>query len=93
MSSENSRRWRLVLGRYSDNRLAGLSGQDARADKALDYLYAREYQKRGASFGQAPGSLDPTQMNAIKWLGEAQRRIKNTEALRHGELFLLLHLT
>lgn len=72
MNSENSRRWRLVLGRYADNKLGGLSGQDARADKALDYLYAREYQKRGASFGNAPGSLDPTQMNAIKWLGEAQ---------------------
>lgn len=72
MSDEGLRRWRLVLGRYANIPLGGLDGQYARMDKSLDYLYAREYQKRGAEFGKGPGSLDPTQMSALNWLGEAR---------------------
>jgi Mg-chelatase subunit ChlD len=66
------RRWRLALGRYSQNRLGDLAGIDARMDLSLDYLYGREYAKRGVR-ASGPGSLDPTQVTALNWLGEARR--------------------
>lgn len=66
------RRWRLALGRYANKQLGGLSKQDAGMEQALDYLYGREYEKRGVHFNKGPGSLDPTQMSAINWLGKAR---------------------
>lgn len=72
MSDLAKRRWRLALGRYSKSRLGNLEGIDGRMDKTLDYLYAREYKKRGVEFGKGPGSLDPTQMTALNWLGQAR---------------------
>lgn len=71
------RRWRLALGRYSENALGGLSGRDSDADRVLDYLYAREHAKRGQSWAKGPGSLDPTQMTAINWLGKARAIFPN----------------
>lgn len=68
--NEASRRWRLILGRYAQDKLGGLSGQDGRMDGALDYLYGREYAGRGLRGRQ--GSLDPTQMTALSWLGKAR---------------------
>ncbi|MBM7070296.1 VWA domain-containing protein [Actibacterium sp. 188UL27-1] len=70
--TEGGRRWRLVLGRYSNPCLGGLDGRDAETDQALDYLYAREYQGRGLKGDRGPGSLDPTQMRAITWLNKAR---------------------
>jgi Mg-chelatase subunit ChlD len=69
------RRWRLALGRYAERSLpaAGLSGADLRADRALDYLYAREMEKRGLRRGKQDGrggSLDPTALTPLGWLGE-----------------------
>jgi predicted metal-dependent peptidase len=72
MTSQARRRWRLALGRYSEKSLGGVSGRDTDVDRVLDYLYAREHAKRGVSFGKGPGSLDPTQMSAINWLGKAR---------------------
>ncbi len=68
------RRWRLALGRYADRSLPsdGMSGAERRADRALDYLYAREMEKRGLrrdKKGRA-GSLDPSQLTPLGWLGE-----------------------
>jgi len=67
-------RWRLVLGRYSDRGLAGggLQGQDVRRDRALDYLYGREYQGRGLRGERGPGSLDPSQVTITHWLSEVR---------------------
>ena len=70
-------RWRLVLGKYADNRLqqvgGGLGrGQGARMDGALEYLYGREYQGRGLR-EIGPGSLDPTQLKLVDWLGEVRQ--------------------
>lgn len=70
MSAE--RRWRLVLGRYAEGDLGSVKGKDLDADRVLDYLYAREHQRRGMRFSKGPGSLDPTQMTAINWLGKAR---------------------
>lgn len=70
------RRWRLVLGRYADRSLpdAGLTVSDQRADRALDYLYAREMEKRGrrrdGRSSARQGSLDPSQLTPLGWLGE-----------------------
>lgn len=41
-------RWRLVLGRFSENQLKGrLDKRSGRMEAALDYLYGREYEGRG----------------------------------------------
>ncbi len=67
-------RWRLVLGRYAENRLPGQTGQGdyARMDRALDYLYGREYQGRGLRQEGQAGSLDPSQLTLVNWLGEVR---------------------
>ena len=49
-------RWRLVLGQFAEDNLNGaLAGADgyAKMDRALDFLYGREYSRRGVR--QAPG--------------------------------------
>lgn len=70
------RRWRLALGRYAERSLpaGGMSGAERRADRALDYLYAREMERRGLRRGEdargRTGSLDPSQLTPLGWLGE-----------------------
>jgi Mg-chelatase subunit ChlD len=71
------RRWRLALGRYAQNSLGGLSGRDGDADRVLDYLYSREHARRGVKSSKGPGSLDPTQMSALNWLGNARSIFPN----------------
>jgi Mg-chelatase subunit ChlD len=76
-------RWRLVLGRYSDQRLPPPQSADGlRREQALDYLYGREYAGRGAwGPGEGdgggdrelgPGSLDPSMPSVVDWLGEVR---------------------
>lgn len=69
-------RWRLVLGKYAEQRLggsgSGLQGQAGRMDRALDYLYGREYKGRGLRGEIAPGSLDPSQLTLVNWLNEVR---------------------
>lgn len=73
-AADRQRRWRLALGRYSERELGngGMSGADQRADRALDYLYAREMEKRGMRRGKrgGAGTLDPSQLTTLGWLGE-----------------------
>src|SRR3954468_20660586 len=75
-------RWRLVLGKYAQDKLAGdgLSAQQMRMEQALDYLYSREYRGRGVR-GQdgggndekgKGGSLDPSQISIPHWLSEVR---------------------
>lgn len=66
-------RWRLILGKYAQ-RLpgSGLHGDPARMDAALDYLYGREYQGRGLRKDVAAGSLDPSQVTLVNWLGQVR---------------------
>ena len=70
----STRRWRLVLGRYAERSLPGadLSPTEQRTDRALDYLYAREMERRGLRRDKrgCGGSLDPSQLTALGWLGE-----------------------
>ncbi|HEX7816610.1 VWA domain-containing protein [Dyella sp.] len=66
-------RWRLVLGKYADKRLPQGGGDGARMDRALDYLYGREYKGRGLrQDGPAPGSLDASQLTLVTWLNEVR---------------------
>ena len=76
--TEGTRRWRLALGRYAKDNLGGLGGQDQKMDQALDYLYAREYDQRGLERDRGAASLDPTQMQALTWLGKAKGLFPNT---------------
>ena len=66
------RRWRLVLGRFAGGRLGRhLHGEDGRIDGALEFLYGREYQRRGTRADRS-GSLDPSQLTVPHWLGEVR---------------------
>jgi len=66
-------RWRLVLGKYAQRlQGGGLQGDAARMDAALDYLYGREYQGRGLRKDVGPGSLDPSQVTLVNWLGQVR---------------------
>jgi len=72
MTSDSAlRRWRLVLGRYAEQELrwAPQTGDDWKLEGALDYLYGREYSRRGLARSKGgPGSLDPAQIQAVDWL-------------------------
>jgi Mg-chelatase subunit ChlD len=69
-------RWRLVLGRYSQATLnVPLSDSESRIDRALDFLYGREYSGRGVrepGTERTPGSLDPSQLTIPSWLEEVR---------------------
>lgn len=77
MSRDTATRWRLLLGRYAERRVdAEMSAAEARMDRALDYLYQREYKGRGVRrqpSGQGRGGgMDPTALRAVDWLGEVR---------------------
>ncbi len=66
-------RWRLVLGRFAENRLAvPLSSREGRMEATLDFLYSREYKGRNIREHQQTGTLDPSQLNVPTWLGEVR---------------------
>ena len=83
---EALRRCRLVLGRFAERRMNRaceggrcLDGADGRRDGLLDYLYGREYARRGIERrgdrqgGGREGSLDPTALKPVEWLRESER--------------------
>lgn len=74
-------RWRLVLGRYAGRHLRPeMDAVAQRRERALDYLYGREYGGRGvrgrdsseAARGPRRGSLDPSQLSVPRWLAEVR---------------------
>jgi uncharacterized protein with von Willebrand factor type A (vWA) domain len=73
--AEGARRWRLVLGRYANSTLptSSFDAREAAIERTLSYLYDREYQQRGHRHRTegAGGSLDPSALNALSWLGGA----------------------
>jgi Mg-chelatase subunit ChlD len=72
--AEVLKRWRLVLGRYAEDAIGNvdLTSAEQRADRALEYLYARELDRRGlrASKNGRGGSLDPTMLTPLAWIDE-----------------------
>ncbi len=107
MSSQNNNlaRWRLILGRYSDDALKScqLNAQQQRLSRSLDFLYNREYQARGdlsandEANADRGASLGDSQILAIDWLHEAQalfpkstfERLQNDALERYGLKALL----
>ena len=70
-------RWRLILGRYAEQRLplgggAAGQGQSGRMDRALEYLYGREYKGRGLRKEETHGSLSGSQPTLVTWLSEVR---------------------
>ncbi len=70
-----SERWRLVLGRYADNRLGPPVGAEAeRVDRVMEYLYGRLYAGRGGRGGggdaERSAGLDPSELSPLEWLDE-----------------------
>jgi Mg-chelatase subunit ChlD len=72
-------RWRLVLGQYSQKQLGSPEGgRQARMDRALQYLYGREYcgrgmRERGDGREQGRGgTLDPSVLTVPAWLSEVR---------------------
>lgn len=69
-------RWRLVLGRFSQQQTgACLSPTQQRMEAALDYLYSHEYRGRGLREGpgETPqGGTDPSQFTVPAWLSEVR---------------------
>ena len=65
-------RWRLMLGRTSEGRFGAnaLGPGGDRIDRVLGYLYGREQTGRGLR--ERHGSLDPSQLTALQWLGEVR---------------------
>lgn len=71
-----ARRWRLMLGRYSDQNLhqANLDAKQLNMERQLDYLYQNEYKRRGIEQGKSRhGSLDASQLTAINWLDQSRK--------------------
>ncbi|MCO4314182.1 VWA domain-containing protein [Pectobacterium versatile] len=73
---KNGKRWRLILGHYADEALgkAAFDAHDLKVERTLDYLYHREYQRRGLKQeGGRHGSLDQSQLTAVNWLNQARK--------------------
>ncbi|WP_201781953.1 VWA domain-containing protein [Pseudobacteroides cellulosolvens] len=64
-------RWRLVLGEGSESAFGGcLSDIDEKRDKALGYLYSREYNARNVRGGSRQGSLGDSQIIVPEWIND-----------------------
>src|SRR5882757_9186931 len=76
-------RWRLILGRYANQRMplqGGPQGSNGRLDRTLEFLYGREYQGRGLRKEVTPGSLTESQLTLVTWLGEVRELFPNETA-------------
>ncbi len=72
MSAENINRWRLVLGKFSRENLS-FSGNDRglnyrEMDRALDFLYGREYDEERGVRDMQKGGTGPAQLTVPQWL-------------------------
>lgn len=76
--TEQARRWRLILGRYAKASLeqAQFGVEEHRLERALDYLYQHEYQRRGIEQQRQSGlggGLEGSQLTAINWLNQSRK--------------------
>lgn len=64
-------RWRLVLGRFADDKLPMVGGAGySQMDRLLEYLYGREYAKRGVRDQGRDGGVEPSAIYVPDWLRE-----------------------
>ena len=72
MDASNLNKWRLILGKYSDNQIgfkeeaSSLNYMDM--DVLLDYLYSREYGEEDGVRRERGGSLDPSNLTVPSWI-------------------------
>lgn len=80
-------RWRLILGRDGEEGLgSGLDGLEARQDRALGYLYNREYRpgRNVRTRQERQGGMEDSQPSVPEWINEVhelfpQRTIERIE--------------
>jgi Mg-chelatase subunit ChlD len=69
-------RWRLMLGRFADRSLGGYggAGRYAKLDRVLEYLYGREYARRGVRSdpGVRGADLSQSVLAIPEWLREVR---------------------
>src|SRR5438105_7092871 len=76
-------RWRLLLGRFADRCLGAAGGQSGgqagkqanygRMDRVLEYLYGREYTRRGVrSDGERGADLSASELTIPEWLHDVR---------------------
>ncbi len=78
---QQAKRWRLILGQYADDALgqATFNADDLKIERTLDFLYRREYQRRGLRQERGRhGSLDASQLTAVNWLNQARKLFPNS---------------
>ena len=72
MDASNLNKWRLILGKYSDNQIgfkeeaSSLNYMDM--DELLDYLYSREYGEEDGVRRERKGSHDPSNLTVPSWI-------------------------
>lgn len=72
MDASNLNKWRLILGKYSDNQIgfkeeaSSLNYMDM--DELLDYLYSREYGEEDGVRRERKGSFDPSNLTVPSWI-------------------------
>ena len=98
VSEENLNRWRLILGKNSENQIEftgeyseSISYQDM--EETLDYLYSQEYGEEVLR----KGGTGKSQLNAAKWIEKARKlfpkrtvEVLEKQALEHFNLTELL---
>jgi len=81
--SELEQRWRLVLGKYSDQQLPPLGSSGVGQDQVLSFLYDRLYQGRGLredhaghgggeSQGERSAGLEASAPHLVDWLARTR---------------------
>jgi len=98
MDASNLNKWRLILGKYSDNQIgfkeeaSSLNYMDM--DELLDYLYSREYGEEDGVRRERKGSLDPSNLTVPSWITKIRevfpKEILEKHALDKYELTELL---
>ncbi len=68
---QRQRRWRLVLGEGSEDVFGGLSDEWQKRDRALAFLYGREYgPSRNVRSGQREGGLGESSLSIPEWIND-----------------------
>ena len=72
-ASSNLNRWRLILGKYSDEEIKFSEGEEGLAymdmDSLLDFLYSKEYSEEdGVRKDSRRGSLDSSKLTVPSWI-------------------------
>ncbi len=72
MDASNLNKWRLILGKYSDNQIGFKEGASSLnymdMDELLDYLYSREYGEEDGVRRERNGSIDPSNLTVPSWI-------------------------